>query len=149
MRCASPPSLYTYVCIHMICVHVYVVCIVAATAHKRTRTRGTGLASRYEAGPSPLQLAWSDAGCSDRFYDYGSTRMAEVVAAEPDKAARWRTSELDAAWSYAELVARLEHGMEDEGLEHGMEDEGVPAGGTVLDSTAPSGAVVDEDEVME
>ena len=35
----------------------------------------------YEGGaPSPLQLSWSDASCSTRFYDYGSARMAQEVA---------------------------------------------------------------------
>ena len=79
----------------------------------------------YEAGPSPLQLAWSDAGCSERFYDYGSERMAEVVAAEPEKAARWRTAELEAAWSIADLRAAVEHGMEleaEEAPEEAMEE---------------------------
>ena len=69
----------------------------------------------YEAGPSPLQLAWSDAGCSARFYDYGSERMAQVVAAEPDKAGKWRTDEVDAAWTCADLLQRVEQpGMETE-----------------------------------
>ena len=93
----------------------------------------------YEAGPSPLQLSWSDAGCSERFYDYGSERMAEVVAAEPDKAARWRTEELEAAWSIADLSAAVEHGMEAEAAEAEEEAGAAPHGG---------GLNVDQDEVM-
>ena len=41
---------------------------------------------------------------SQRFYDYGSTQMAEAVAADPTKAARWRTDELDAACTFADLL---------------------------------------------
>ena len=93
----------------------------------------------YEAGPSPLQLAWSDAGCSERFYDYGSERMAEVVAAEPEKAARWRTAELEAAWSIADLRAAVEHGMELEAEEAAEEEAGAALNG---------GVDVDQDEVM-
>jgi hypothetical protein len=93
----------------------------------------------YEAGPSPLQLSWSDAGCSERFYDYGSERMAAVVAAEPDKAARWRTEELEAAWSIADLSAAVEHGMEAEAAEGQAEEAGA----------APHGGLpVDQDEIM-
>ena len=94
----------------------------------------------YEAGPSPLQLAWSDAGCSERFYDYGSQRMAEVVAAEPDKAARWRTDEVEAAWSFADLLSRVEGGME-------TEEEAELGGGAGGGEAAVASAM--EDEVME
>ena len=61
----------------------------------------------YEAGPSPLQLAWSDAGCSERFYDYGSEAMAKEVERDPEKAARWRTDEVGAAWAYADVLQRV------------------------------------------
>ena len=76
--------------------------------------------------------------------------MASVVAAEPDKAARWRTEELEAAWSYADLAAAVERGMEQEA---DQSDEvgraaAAPAGGPVLGSTAPGGEAVDQDEVM-
>ena len=58
----------------------------------------------YEAGPSPLLLSWSDASCSGRFYDYGSTAMAGAITADPSKADKWRTHELDAAVSFAEVL---------------------------------------------
>jgi hypothetical protein len=62
----------------------------------------------YEAGPSPLLLSWSDASCSRRFYDYGSEQMAGALAADPSKAAKWRTHELDAAVSFAEMLRCVE-----------------------------------------
>ena len=65
--------------------------------------------------------------------------MAEVVAAEPDKAARWRTAELEAAWSIADLRAAVEHGMELEAEEAPEEEAGAALNG---------GVDVDQDEVM-
>jgi hypothetical protein len=62
----------------------------------------------YEAGPSPLLLAWADATCSARFYDYGSVKMAEAVHRSPDKAERWRTQELDAAITFDALQRAIE-----------------------------------------
>ena len=58
----------------------------------------------YEAGPSPLLLSWSDARCSQRFYDYGSTQMAGAITADPTKADKWRTEEVDAAVTFAEVL---------------------------------------------
>lgn len=58
----------------------------------------------YEAGPNPLLLSWSDAHCSSRFYNYGSEQMAAAVEYEPEKAARWRTDELDEAITYETLL---------------------------------------------
>ena len=62
----------------------------------------------YEPGSSPLLLSWSDAICSSRFYDYGSQRMADAIVADPSKASRWRTDEVDAACTFAELLAVTE-----------------------------------------
>lgn len=62
----------------------------------------------YEAGASPLLLSWSDAHCSSRFYDYGSSQMAGAISADPSKAERWRTAEVDAAVTYAEVVDALQ-----------------------------------------
>ena len=62
----------------------------------------------YEPGPSPLLLTWSDANCSKRFYEYGSEQMAGALAADPSKASKWRTEEVDAAVSFAELLQSLE-----------------------------------------
>ena len=62
----------------------------------------------YEAGRSPLVLSWSDATCSARFFDYGSSQMHAHLEHAPEKAERWRTSELDAAVTYAELLAVAE-----------------------------------------
>jgi snurportin-1 len=62
----------------------------------------------YEPGPSPLLLAWADATCSERFYDYGSSEMAAAVHREPEKAQRWRTDELDAAITFADLLRSVE-----------------------------------------
>jgi len=66
----------------------------------------------YEAGPSPLLLLWSDASCSSRFYDYGSAQMARELAAAPDKAARWRPGETEAALPIGALLAACEGAME-------------------------------------
>ena len=66
----------------------------------------------YEPGPSPLLLLWGDAHCSRRFYDYGSEQMEQAVKAEPSKAARWKTAEVDAAWAFADLIAAVEPCME-------------------------------------
>ena len=62
----------------------------------------------YEAGSSPLLLAWSDGATSSRFYNYGSAGMAQAVAHCPDKAERWRTAEVEAAVVYADLLACVE-----------------------------------------
>ena len=61
----------------------------------------------YEAGPSPLLLAWADARCSERFYDYGSEAMAKEIERDPEKAARWRTAEVGAAWAFADVLERV------------------------------------------
>ena len=53
-------------------------------------------------------LLWSDAQCSRRFYDYGSKRMEQAVKAEPSKAERWKTAEVEAAWVFADLLACVE-----------------------------------------
>ena len=58
----------------------------------------------YEAGPSPLLLSWSDAHCSSRFYDYGTERMDQAIAADPSKASKWRTEEVEAAVSFEEVL---------------------------------------------
>jgi snurportin-1 len=58
----------------------------------------------YEVGPSPLLLAWSDASCSARFYDYGSEQMAQAVERTPEKAEKWRTDEVDAAITFDDLL---------------------------------------------
>ena len=61
----------------------------------------------YEAGPSPLLLAWADARCSERFYDYGSEAMAKEIERDPEKAARWRTAEVGAAWAFETCSSAL------------------------------------------
>jgi len=33
----------------------------------------------YEAGATPLVLLWSDARCSERFFDYGTDKMQQTV----------------------------------------------------------------------
>ena len=66
--------------------------------------------SLYEPGPSPLLLAWADASCSERFYDYGSEEMAAALDREPEKAHRWRTDEVDAAITFADLLRSAELG---------------------------------------
>jgi len=70
---------------------------------------------RYEAGPSPLLLAWSDASCSSRFYDYGSAQMAQELQRAPEKAGRWRTEEIHEAVSFGEILAAAEAPSMDEG----------------------------------
>ena len=81
----------------------------------------------YEGGaPSPLQLSWSDAGCSERFYDYGSERMAREVARQPDKAGRWRTAEVEAAWTFADILECAEQPPMEAEAEAGMEAAPVP-----------------------
>ena len=65
--------------------------------------------------PSPLLLSWSDARCSSRFYDYGSSQMAKALASDPSKASKWRTAEVEAAVPFEELVLAAEHpAMEEE-----------------------------------
>lgn len=70
----------------------------------------------YEPGPNPLVLLWADGHCSERFFDYGTEKMKEALAAEPDKAARWRADEVDAAHDIATLLAVCE-GVMDTGEE--------------------------------
>lgn len=66
----------------------------------------------YEAGASPLLLSWSDASCSRRFYDYGSEGMAGALTADPTKADKWRTSEVDTAVSFADVVEAMTRALE-------------------------------------
>lgn len=58
----------------------------------------------YEPGPSPLVLLWSDAHCSARFFDYGTAQMEQALVADPDKGARWRAAEVEAAHGFAALL---------------------------------------------
>mmetsp|Transcript_26871 Transcript_26871/g.78289 ORF Transcript_26871/g.78289 Transcript_26871/m.78289 type:complete len:107 (+) Transcript_26871:46-366(+) len=85
---------------------------------------------RRDTAPVPLALLWcrlpppgrrlftalavnrSDASCSSRFYDYGSAQMARELAAAPDKAARWRPGETEAALPIGALLAACEGAME-------------------------------------
>ena len=62
----------------------------------------------YEAGASPLLLAWADARCSARFYDYGPAQMQSALERQPEKANKWRTEEVDAAVTFDELVQGAE-----------------------------------------
>lgn len=68
--------------------------------------------SLYEAGPNPLVLLWSDSTCSKRFYNYGSTQMAEALEAEPSKAEKWRTAEVEAAHTFKDIVEQLAPAMD-------------------------------------
>ena len=63
---------------------------------------------RSEVGLRAHVRRMADASCSRRFYDYGSAQMAGALAADPSKAAKWRTEEVDAAVSFAEVLQRAE-----------------------------------------
>jgi snurportin-1 len=79
----------------------------------------------YESGPSPLVLLWSDARCSDRFFDYGTAQMERALAADPDKGARWRAEEVEAAHGFAALLEVCQSEMDaGEGEEAGMQSGG-------------------------
>ncbi|KAL1510783.1 hypothetical protein AB1Y20_007069 [Prymnesium parvum] len=62
----------------------------------------------YEPGPSPLVLSWSDEKCSARFYNYGTEKMAAAISKDPQKAERWRASEIEAAISIDDIIACIE-----------------------------------------
>ena len=90
----------------------------------------------YEAGPSPLLLSWSDASCSSRFYDYGSEKMAKAIGADPSRASKWRTDELDAACGFEALMLAAEQPP----MEMTAEDDVEPAPRPAPVAAAPAGA---------
>lgn len=80
----------------------------------------------YEPGPTPLVLLWTDARCSARFFDYGSTAMQKQLSRAPSAkpAGAWVHEMRDAALTYADLsraVAASEAALREEmGTEAGL-----------------------------